>query len=42
VSRNFQSYLRGHLVVMIDCGDLDRSAQFWTSMAVVGLFHSTC
>lgn len=27
-----QSYLRGHLVVVIDCGDLDRSARFWTSV----------
>ena len=29
---NSQSYLRGHLVVVIDCGDLDRSAQFWASV----------
>ncbi len=29
---NPQSYLHGHLVVVIDCGDLDRSAQFWTSV----------
>jgi predicted enzyme related to lactoylglutathione lyase len=27
-----QSYLRGHLIVVIDCGDLDRSALFWTSV----------
>src|SRR5260370_21927458 len=29
VSRNPQSCLRGHLVVVIDCRDLDRSAEFW-------------
>lgn len=27
-----QSYLRGHLVLVVDCCDLDRSAQFWTSV----------
>ena len=32
MSRNPQPYLRGHLVVVIDCGDLGRSAQFWTSV----------
>ncbi len=32
MNHNPQSYLRGHLVVVIDCGDLDRSAQFWTSV----------
>lgn len=32
MSRLPHSYLRGHLVVVIDCGDLDRSAQFWTSV----------
>jgi predicted enzyme related to lactoylglutathione lyase len=30
--RDPQSYLRGHLVVVIDCGDLDRAAQFWASV----------
>jgi glyoxalase superfamily protein len=30
VNHNPQSYLRGHLVVVIDCGDLGRSAHFWT------------
>jgi predicted enzyme related to lactoylglutathione lyase len=32
VSHRPQPYLRGHLVVVIDCGDLDRAAQFWTSV----------
>jgi predicted enzyme related to lactoylglutathione lyase len=32
VSHKPQPYLRGHLVVVIDCGDLDRAAQFWTSV----------
>jgi predicted enzyme related to lactoylglutathione lyase len=32
MSHNPQSYLRGHLVVVIDCGDLDCSAHFWTSV----------
>jgi catechol 2,3-dioxygenase-like lactoylglutathione lyase family enzyme len=32
VSFHPQSYLGGHLVVVIDCGDLDRSAQFWTNV----------
>jgi catechol 2,3-dioxygenase-like lactoylglutathione lyase family enzyme len=30
VSHDPQSYLAGHLVVVIDCADLDRSARFWT------------
>jgi len=25
-------YLRGELVIVIDCSDLDRSAQFWTGV----------
>ena len=32
VSRHPQPYLNGHLVVVLDCGDLDRSAQFWTGV----------
>jgi predicted enzyme related to lactoylglutathione lyase len=32
VSHTPQLYLGGHLVVVIDCGDLDRSAQFWASV----------
>ena len=32
MSHQPQSYLRGHLVVVIDCSDLDRSAQFWASV----------
>ena len=32
MSHTPQSYLHGHLVVVIDCGDLDRSARFWTSV----------
>jgi predicted enzyme related to lactoylglutathione lyase len=32
VNHQPQSYLRGHLVVVIDCADLDRAAQFWTSV----------
>jgi predicted enzyme related to lactoylglutathione lyase len=32
VSYNPQSYRSGHLVVVIDCSDLDRTAQFWTSV----------
>jgi predicted enzyme related to lactoylglutathione lyase len=32
VSHKPQSYLRGHLVVVIDCSDLDRPAQFWASV----------
>jgi catechol 2,3-dioxygenase-like lactoylglutathione lyase family enzyme len=31
-------YLRGELVVVIDCSDLDRSADFWT--AVLGYVRS--
>jgi hypothetical protein len=31
VSHISQSYLHGHLVVVIDCADRDRSTQFWTS-----------
>ena len=30
MSQSPQPYFSGHLVVVIDCGDLDRSAQFWT------------
>jgi predicted enzyme related to lactoylglutathione lyase len=32
VSHIPQLYLGGHLVVVIGCGDLDRSAQFWASV----------
>jgi predicted enzyme related to lactoylglutathione lyase len=32
VSHSPQSYPRGHLVLVVDCGDLDRSARFWTSV----------
>jgi predicted enzyme related to lactoylglutathione lyase len=32
VSYTPQSYLHGHLIVVIDCADLDRSARFWTSV----------
>jgi hypothetical protein len=32
VSRNPQTDLRGDLVVVLDCGDLDRAAQFWTNV----------
>lgn len=32
MSHNHQSYLHGHLVVVIDCGDLERSARFWASV----------
>jgi catechol 2,3-dioxygenase-like lactoylglutathione lyase family enzyme len=32
VNHGPQSYLRGHLVVVIDCSDLDRSARFWASV----------
>jgi predicted enzyme related to lactoylglutathione lyase len=32
MSRRPQAYRGGHLVVVIDCSDLDRSAQFWTSL----------
>ena len=32
VSHAPQLYLGGHLVVVIDCGNLDRSAQFWASV----------
>ena len=32
MSDHSQSYLRGHLVVVIDCADRDRSARFWTSV----------
>src|SRR5215469_10732586 len=38
VSHSPQPYIGGHLVVMIDCGDLDRSAQFCTS--VLGYIRS--
>ena len=30
VDREANHYLSGELVVVIDCSDLDRSAQFWT------------
>ena len=30
--RELHPYLRGELVVVIDCSDLDRSAEFWTSV----------
>jgi predicted enzyme related to lactoylglutathione lyase len=33
-----QPYLKGELVVVIDCSDLDRSADFWT--AVLGYVRS--
>jgi predicted enzyme related to lactoylglutathione lyase len=32
VSHDAQPYLHGDLVVVIDCGDLDRSARFWSSV----------
>jgi predicted enzyme related to lactoylglutathione lyase len=32
VSQSPHLYISGHLVVVIDCGDLDRSAQFWTNV----------
>lgn len=32
MSRTPHPYLRGELVVVIDCSDLDRSANFWTSV----------
>jgi predicted enzyme related to lactoylglutathione lyase len=32
VSDDPQPYLNGHLVLVIDCGDLDRSARFWASV----------
>jgi catechol 2,3-dioxygenase-like lactoylglutathione lyase family enzyme len=32
VSRTPHPYVGGHLVVVIDCGDLDRSAEFWTGV----------
>jgi len=32
VSRYPQAYRGGHLVIVIDCYDLDRSAQFWASL----------
>lgn len=32
MSHSPQPYLRGYLVLVIDCGDLERSAQFWTSV----------
>lgn len=31
VSHDPQCYLRGHLVLVIDCADLVRSARFWTA-----------
>ncbi len=30
--REPHAYLRGELVVVIDCSDLDRSAEFWTGV----------
>ena len=30
MSHDPQPYLSGHLVLVVDCADLDRSAQFWT------------
>ncbi len=32
MSRPPHPYVGGHLVVVIDCGDLDRSAEFWTGV----------
>jgi catechol 2,3-dioxygenase-like lactoylglutathione lyase family enzyme len=32
VSRTPHPYVGGHLVVVIDCSDLDRSAEFWTGV----------
>jgi predicted enzyme related to lactoylglutathione lyase len=32
MDREMHPYLRGELVVVIDCSDLDRSAEFWTSV----------
>ncbi|MGW0230804.1 VOC family protein [Actinopolymorpha singaporensis] len=32
MTRRPQPYLRGELVVVIDCSDLERSAEFWTSL----------
>ena len=32
VSQSSQPYLCGHLVIVVDCSDLERSAQFWTSV----------
>jgi predicted enzyme related to lactoylglutathione lyase len=32
VSHSPQPYVRGHLVLVVDCGDLDRAARFWTSV----------
>lgn len=32
VTRRPQPYLRGELVVVIDCSDLERSAEFWTRL----------
>jgi predicted enzyme related to lactoylglutathione lyase len=32
MNREIHPYLRGELVVVIDCSDLDRSAEFWTSV----------
>lgn len=31
MSHDPQPYPGGHLVLVIDCGDLDRSARFWTA-----------
>ena len=32
MSHSSQSYVRGHLVLVVDCGDLERSARFWASV----------
>lgn len=32
MSYSAQPYLRGQLVLVVDCGDLDRSARFWASV----------
>ena len=32
MSREPHSYLHGELVVVIDCSQLDRSAEFWTGV----------
>jgi predicted enzyme related to lactoylglutathione lyase len=37
VARRWHPYLRGELVIVIDCADLDRAAEFWS--AVLGFTH---
>jgi predicted enzyme related to lactoylglutathione lyase len=32
VARRWHPYLRGELVIVIDCADLDRAAEFWCSV----------